>query len=166
MPTFLQNNQSIAIDDELRTTSCWCGIHLAIPRNLYKWARESEHNAVYCPLGHEFVFNNSNAEKLKAAEARERHLEDQLRAAENEAEATRRRLIRERHRFANGVCPCCDRSFTNVARHMETQHPDYDSSHLSAASYSCSCGREFASPHGLRMHQVKTSWGTHRTVVA
>lgn len=26
---------------------------------------------------------------------------------------------------ACGVCPCCNRSFTNVRRHMTSQHPDY-----------------------------------------
>lgn len=28
-------------------------------------------------------------------------------------------------RIKNGVCPCCNRSFENLRRHMETQHPDF-----------------------------------------
>lgn len=28
-------------------------------------------------------------------------------------------------RIANGVCPCCKRSFCNLAAHMKTQHPEY-----------------------------------------
>lgn len=28
-------------------------------------------------------------------------------------------------RIAAGVCPCCRRSFTDLARHMSSQHPDY-----------------------------------------
>ena len=27
--------------------------------------------------------------------------------------------------MANGVCPCCNRSFENLRNHMHTQHPDY-----------------------------------------
>lgn len=157
---------TIPTSGTLVVVSCWCGIQFAIPRATHDWHCRSEQNVTYCPLGHAGVRRETAEMKLAAAQARERHLEDQLRAAENDAEATRRRLIRERHRFANGVCPCCNRSFTNVARHMATKHPDYDSSHLEPATYACSCGREFNTPHGLRMHQVKTTWGTHRTVVA
>lgn len=34
-------------------------------------------------------------------------------------------VTRTRNRIANGVCPCCDRSFTNLQRHMASKHPDY-----------------------------------------
>lgn len=162
----MRNGDTIPITGELVVTTCWCGIQFAMPRGTYDWHIRRETNTTYCPLGHAGVVREPVEKKLEAAQARERHLEDQLRAAENDAEAVRRRLIRDRHRFANGVCPCCNRSFTNVARHMATKHPDYDSSHLGSMTYGCSCGREFGTPHGLRMHQAKTTWGTHRTVVA
>lgn len=177
MLTFLRNNQSIAIDTELVTTTCWCGVHLAIPRNLWRWARGDEHNAVFCPLGHEFVYGDSDRKKLEAAEARERHLKDQLEAAAADAEATRVKLIRDRHRFANGVCPCCNRSFENVARHMRTQHPDFDPADLTTRRllYNCSCGRRFETPRGLATHQghmrgadwadpSTSKWRAHLTV--
>lgn len=32
---------------------------------------------------------------------------------------------RLKNRIAAGVCPCCNRSFQNVARHMAGQHPDF-----------------------------------------
>lgn len=32
---------------------------------------------------------------------------------------------RIKNRIGNGVCPCCKRTFTNLARHMKGQHPDY-----------------------------------------
>src|ERR1044071_1302400 len=50
-------------------------------------------------------------QKLRDAEARETALRDQLEAAAREAETVRAVLLRDRHRFANGVCPCCNRSF-------------------------------------------------------
>ena len=57
--------------ETLEVTSCWCGIHLAVPDNLLRWARESNDNAVYCPRGHKFVFGNSFEAKLE--DERRRH---------------------------------------------------------------------------------------------
>jgi uncharacterized protein with PIN domain len=34
-------------------------------------------------------------------------------------------LTRERNRVGNGVCPCCDRTFVNLQRHMASKHPDH-----------------------------------------
>jgi hypothetical protein len=32
---------------------------------------------------------------------------------------------RIRNRIAAGVCPCCTRTFKNVARHIKDKHPTY-----------------------------------------
>lgn len=32
---------------------------------------------------------------------------------------------RTRNRIAAGVCPCCNRTFQNLADHMRTLHADY-----------------------------------------
>lgn len=32
---------------------------------------------------------------------------------------------RIKNRISNGVCPCCRRTFKNLARHMKGQHPTY-----------------------------------------
>lgn len=32
-------------------------------------------------------------------------------------------LSRKMKRVGNGVCPCCNRTFANLARHMKTKHP-------------------------------------------
>lgn len=29
-------------------------------------------------------------------------------------------------RIRNGVCPCCNRSFKDVHRHMKSQHPEFN----------------------------------------
>ena len=34
----------------------------------------------------------------------------------------RTRLI---NRIKNGICPCCNRTITQLARHMKTKHPEY-----------------------------------------
>ena len=33
-------------------------------------------------------------------------------------------LVRQKNRIKNGVCPCCNRHFANLERHMKSQHPD------------------------------------------
>lgn len=150
--------ESIYLQSEYVTVSCGldgCSQHFAMSLRFYDKTRETG-ETWYCPSGHPRVWSGeTTAQKLNAAEARERHLSDQLRAAEAEAEATRVKLVRDRSRFAKGVCPCCNRSFPNVARHMETKHPDYDPADLTAPKYECSCGREFDTAHGLRIHQGK-----------
>lgn len=134
-----------------------CDQQFGMPEN---WYLETKRTGAtwWCPKGHPRVWLGETTEqKLEAAEARQRHLQDQLEAAEREAENQRRTIIRERSRFANGVCPCCNRSFTNVRRHMSTKHPDYDVTRIAHTAVSprfkCSCGRSFDSPRGLAVHQ-------------
>lgn len=168
---------TIPTDGLLVVEVCWCGIQHAIPQNMDRWARQSRDNAVFCPLGHKWVVGHSEEQKRKEAEAREVHLKDQLEAAGRAAEAARALLMRDRHRFANGVCPCCNRSFEAVARHIRQQHPDYDLTDMKATRYACSCGRDFETPRGLRVHQGHarptnwwkpslSRWAAHLTVTA
>ncbi len=154
--------------------TCWCGIAHAIPSDLRRWAHQSKENVVYCPLGHRWVVRETEANRLKTQLDQ---ANDQLQAATADAEALRVRLLRDRQRYANGVCPCCNRSFPALARHMKTEHPDYDPTHVEGQiEFGCSCGRKFQSYHGLRIHQgrsrsedwlePKTSrWRAHLTSV-
>jgi hypothetical protein len=66
--------ETISYAGTLTVTSCWCGIHVAIPSDLYRQARE-----------------NGKARKRAAA----------------------------------ALCPCCNRSFVQLRRHLASQHPDY-----------------------------------------
>jgi len=119
----------------LVVTSCWCGIHLAIPEDLHSIATRKEGKEVYCPLGHRFIYSNTTEEKLaearqQLAEAnrRRRATAELLRHEERSHAATKGHVTRKRKqldRVAKGVCPCCSRSFTNLRRHMQSQHPDY-----------------------------------------
>lgn len=115
--------------DTLTITSCWCGIRLAVPTNLYRYARNHEGKSIYCPLGHTFVFNHTT-------EQENRELKDRLERARDLAQDLREQRDRERfrvralkgvvtrtkHRAANGVCPFCTRTFSNVQRHVEHKH--------------------------------------------
>jgi hypothetical protein len=121
--------RTLTFTEQLVVVQCWCGIHHAIPEGLYDYQMRSHHDGhdvcVYCPLGHthhpagtpKYV---AERQAREAAEARATSLADQLAAADREA----KRLAR---RARNGVCPCCHRSFANVKKHMDSQHPTYQS---------------------------------------
>lgn len=60
---------------------------------------------------------------------RQRAAHDQTRAALRETERRRRAekgaKTKLKKRIAAGVCPCCNRSFQNVRRHMANKHPEF-----------------------------------------
>ena len=50
---------------------------------------------------------------------------NRLKAEERSHSATRGHVTRQKKRAAAGVCPCCNRTFKQLARHMERKHPNY-----------------------------------------
>lgn len=108
---------------------CVCGMTFAVP-SAWERARREKHDRFQCPNGHSLSFKGeSESEKAHRLLAAERARHDQTRAeAEHERRshaATKGHLTRTKNRVKNGVCPCCNRSFENLARHMETKHPGY-----------------------------------------
>lgn len=90
----------------------------------------------YCPNGHARVYRETDIRKLEKQLASERARLDQARAdaewqrkqrqiAERRSAAARGRVTRIKNRVGNGVCPCCNRSFENLHRHMATKHPGW-----------------------------------------
>lgn len=168
----------IGVTVELVVRECpSCGITYALPRSFYDKCH-AKGERFYCPNGHSLGWNETDSDRLRKAEAQKAHLADQLQAATLEAERRRVQLVRDRHRFANGVCPCCNRSFENVRRHMQSKHPDYDPADLTVRkpTYECSCGGSFETPRGLAIHQGHMRragwddpgapvWRSHLTVV-
>lgn len=53
------------------------------------------------------------------------HARVRMERVERSRSAIRGVLTRTKKRVANGVCPCCQRHFTALERHMKTNHPDY-----------------------------------------
>lgn len=149
-------------------TCCNCGVLFAMTED-YQRKRRNERDSFYCPNGHgQHYTGPTDTDRLKQAVARETALQDQLGAAVREAEQTRATLLRDRQRFANGACPCCNRYFDNVRRHMATKHPDYDVTRIEATAlrFRCSCGFESDSLHGLRTHQGRsrrTGWEAEKS---
>lgn len=121
----------IAYTETLVVTHCWCGIALAVPSNLHRVAHD-EGKTIYCPLGHTFGYGDSYREKFEAelrrraeAERRTQAARDLLHAEERSHTATRGHLTRQKKRASAGVCPCCHRTFQQLARHMRSKHPGF-----------------------------------------
>lgn len=67
-------------------------------------------------LREQLAVKSSELSAAKCETARERNLREQEERRRAEAE-------RKLNRVGAGVCPCCNRTFTNLARHMKTKHP-------------------------------------------
>lgn len=107
-----------------------CDVTFAMPDYLQADCRKTG-RTWYCPNGHPRVYRKSDnaelKEKLASLESTNTHLRDQLDQAEKSKAAVKGQLTKERKRTANGVCPCCKRSFANLHRHMSNQHPSFPS---------------------------------------
>lgn len=110
------------------TSCCVCGTPFAIPAVMLSDKRKTA-GSIYCPSGHCIGWTETEADRLRKKLATETNLRTQaeLNAAraldrQQEAEAM---LRKHEKRSANGVCPCCNRSFINMQRHMKTKHPEF-----------------------------------------
>jgi len=162
----------------LVTETCYkCGVLFAMTED-YRKNRLRKQDDFYCPNGHsQRYLGKTDAQKLAEERARHTATKDQLEAAIRDAETTRVALLRDRQRFFNGVCPCCTRTFQNVAAHMRDRHPDYDIAKIGKPrKFECGCGKKFESLIGLRTHQGHmrsedwaqpgtSRWQSHLTVV-
>lgn len=107
--------------------------------------RRKDHKSFYCPNGHSLSYSGPSAEEKRLAstereleaarslaqrESRRRErAEAEARTADYKARAAKGQLTKTRKRIAAGVCPCCNRTFQNLARHIAGQHPDFIEAH-------------------------------------
>jgi hypothetical protein len=107
-----------------------CGVPICAP-SPFKEKRLKDHSKMfYCINGHaQHYIGKTEAEKLndviRIERSRNEFTRARLEREQNSHRATRGHLTRVKKRIASGVCPCCNRTFQNVARHMKTQHPGY-----------------------------------------
>jgi RNase P subunit RPR2 len=110
-----------------------CGVLFSMTADFVRRRRE-DHSRFFCPAGHGQTFTGENEkERLQrevnalrqdSARLEEWAAAEQRRAAIAEADAklARKEKARIEKRVQSGVCPDCNRSFVNVARHMTTKH--------------------------------------------
>jgi hypothetical protein len=118
------------------TTHCaMCFIEFGMPKAMED-ALRIEGRTFYCPNGHPLSFGEGKYEKTRRERDRLKQQlaekDDALKrayAAESEAlmeaETAKKETKRLKRRASAGTCPCCKRTFRELARHMETQHPAF-----------------------------------------
>lgn len=88
----------------------------------------------YCQVGWGYS-EGENAKLKKELEAEKRRVafaNDQARmererreSAEARERAQKANVTKIKKRIKNGACPCCNRTFIDLQRHMATKHADY-----------------------------------------
>jgi hypothetical protein len=128
-----------------------CGIVYAMPKSLRDWHRKAGGFAS-CPNGHQWGWSKEDSEDDKIRRERDclkqetAQLQDAVaaekkkrEAAEKEADLaircqqdemiehhkTRKKLVSLKKRTAAGTCPCCNRSFSALERHIAAMHPTF-----------------------------------------
>lgn len=117
-------------------TCCNCGIVFGVDSETDK-RRRNDHKSFYCPNGHsQFYSRKSDAERLKDElqekqrqldykDSRINSLHDKLTQKNHQLRAEKGAKTRIKNRVKHGVCPCCNRTFKQLATHMKDQHPEY-----------------------------------------
>lgn len=106
-----------------------CGICFSVPDHWLE-TRKRNHAYFWCPNGHERYFPGESDIEKAQREVREAqalandHAHGRL-VAEKELERVKAEANRIRKRVAAGVCPCCNRTFANLAGHMRVKHKGY-----------------------------------------
>ena len=108
-----------------------CGIQYQVPE-IFMTGKHESGDWWYCPNGHRWHYAETNADKeRRRAECAEQELArvlEQRNKARRSLTAQKGVNTRLRKRVSAGVCPCCNRSFQNLRRHMANKHPDYQES--------------------------------------
>lgn len=114
---------------------CVCGVIYALSAHMRN-EREENGGSWHCPNGHKLSYTKSQVQRerekreaterlLRQTESRAERLSDQVGLERKRTASYKGQVTRIKNRVANGVCPCCNRTFANLQRHMANQHPDF-----------------------------------------
>lgn len=129
-------DEHTSITTQLCIWSCpTCGIVYGIPATFADDCRSSG-KSYYCPNGHTLSWRDTDADKQRKRAERaekdrdywqkeERRMREEKTSAEHRERAQKAAKTKLKNRIAKGVCPCCNRHFVNVERHMQTKHPEF-----------------------------------------
>lgn len=124
-------NVKFAVQVELAEMNCGeCGGVYAINERYreQQYKKGGTWTCPYCKTGWGYSGNSENEKLKRELEAeRKRKLEalDRANAAMFERDMAQKDLKRHLVRSKNGVCPCCKRTFKQLAAHMKTKHPEF-----------------------------------------
>lgn len=106
-----------------------CGVVYTVPVAMMQQQRRyGEYH--YCPSGHqqgwakgdpEFETVRFERDRLKQQLAQK---DDEIRSEQAKHATAVREIARIKKRANAGLCPCCNRTFQDVVRHMKQKHPE------------------------------------------
>lgn len=113
--------------------SCGCAFGITIDMDS---RRRTDGKSFHCPNGHSQAYTETEVARLQREVARATAEADQARAdarwqrerkeaMERQRNAARGQITKLKKRVGRGVCPCCNRTFQNLQRHMAGKHPEF-----------------------------------------
>lgn len=98
--------------------------------------RRKDGGSFYCPAGHPNHFRENENDRIRRErdqlKQNQAYYEDRIKREQQAREAAERlasnrkgQVTKLRNRAAAGVCPCCNRTVSQMARHMATKHPGF-----------------------------------------
>lgn len=118
-------------------TCITCGVIFSVPEAKYDHA-QAEGGYFTCSNGHSQGWDKNGCERERLRRERDRltqrlaQKDDEIKAqrelreaAERQAAAARGQVTKIKNRVGHGVCPCCNRTFENLARHINSKHPTF-----------------------------------------
>jgi len=106
-----------------------CRIRFSVPDTFYRTCRDDPKQWFYCPNGHHQHFSGKKSrEELEADISRLRQQvaqrDDEIADVSRQRDAAKAKAAKIEKRAKAALCPCCNRHFENLARHLKTKHPE------------------------------------------
>lgn len=124
-----------SVTEIFKVVSCYtCGVRFGIEAQLYTRVVTDAEGSIYCPAcGNKTCWRES--EKDKRIKELNRKLEWEVAEVQRQKSArenvelslrsTQGVITKMKKRASAGVCPCCNRTFQQLARHMRLRHPNF-----------------------------------------
>lgn len=129
-------SETIVYTGTLVVVNCGCcGTRHAIPEQLQRQAKEYG-KKWYCPTGCHITYCDNDLKRIKeeleqanssiaSRDDRINRLHNELTNEKHKVRAEKSAKTRLKNRVKHGVCPCCNRTFKQLADHMKEKHPEY-----------------------------------------
>jgi len=113
-----------------------CGFLFAAPERFFDTQRRDAKSHYCVSCGRSQGWTRSENDRLRDQLKKETHRLERARRDRDDARSRAEKanlsrayykgcVTKIKNRVKNGVCPCCNRHFVNLERHMHGQHPEY-----------------------------------------
>jgi hypothetical protein len=130
----------MSAEDALHTIICCsCHIRFAVPQSYWQACQDDSRFWFYCPNGHRQHFTTNDFDEIRRERDRLKQENARLNAvaddwmntatsAQRQVSAAKGQITKLKKRAQAGVCPCCNRTFSDLARHMQSKHKGFGDS--------------------------------------